>query len=178
MKTWVVLLRAVNVGGNNKLPMAAFRELLSGLQFSDVATYIQSGNAVFRAPGEAAAIGDTIAAAIRARFGFDTDVMMLTLAELRRALAANPFAQAEAEPTTLHLFFLSKPEPDFDAAAVAAAATRGEQFHLEGRILYFHTPNGMGKSDLARTLPRLIKAPMTGRNLRSCHKLAQMAGAL
>jgi len=178
METWIALLRGVNVGGHKKLPMADFRVLLGGLGFADVATYIQSGNAVFRAPGPSTEIAENIRAAVADQFGFDTDVMVLSQAALENAVAKNPFPQAEQNPTTLHLFFLGAPVAAPDHAALTAAATQGEEFHLDGDIFYFHTPGGMGKSAMAARLSRLIGVPMTGRNLRSCEKVIELARAL
>lgn len=177
MNVWITLLRGVNVGGHNKLPMAEFRALLSGLGYLDVATYIQSGNAVFRADGTASKVSEQVKAAISGAFGFEPNTMVISPEDLKRAIAANPFPQAEENPTTLHLFFMSGvAEPD--AGAMARAATKGEEFHLAGNIFYFHTPNGMGKSDLGGKLARFIKVPMTGRNLRSCHKILELAQGL
>ncbi len=175
MQTRIALLRGVNVGGHRKLPMAAFRDLLAGLGFQDVATYIQSGNAVFGAPGQADAVAGQVRAAINHRFGFECEVMVLCLSDLRDALAANPFARATDDPKTLHLFFLARPVATLDDAALQNAATKGEQYHLAGQVLYLFTPNGMGRSDLAAKLPRIVGVPMTGRNLRSCQKILDLA---
>jgi uncharacterized protein (DUF1697 family) len=170
----VALLRGVNVGGNNKLPMAEFRDLLTGLGFGDVASYIQSGNAVFRAQGTAQEPAMMIRAAIDDRFGFETDVFVLSRDELETALVQNPFAQAGAEPTRLHIFFLQNAtKPDMDA--LQAAAKSGEEFRLSGKVFWFYTPNGMGRSALAAKLPRFFDTPITGRNLRTCQKLLSLA---
>ena len=175
MTTWIALLRGVNVGGHRKLPMAEFRALLGKLGYQNVATYIQSGNAVFRAEGEAQSLAQEISAAVEARFGFAPDIMMLTAEQLQAALAVNPFPAAEAAPTTLHLFFMNRPMPVVDLKAMQEAATRGEKFSLGDGVFYFHTPNGMGRSELGGKLTRFIKTPMTGRNLRSCHKILELA---
>lgn len=175
MTTWIALLRGVNVGGHRKLPMAEFRTLLTGLGYQGVATYIQSGNAVFQSNGDGDAIATEISGAIDARFGFAPDIMMLTADQLQAALAANPFPETEGAPTTLHLFFLALPDPSVDLDAMQAAATQGEDFRMDRKIFYFHTPGGMGRSDLGGKLARFIKTPMTGRNLRSCHRILELA---
>ena len=175
MQTWIALMRGVNVGGHRKLAMAALRETLTGLGLENVETYIQSGNAVFRTKGDAAALARQIAAAIEGDFGFAADVLVMPARDMADAIAANPFPQAEDAPTTLHLFFLMAPAVDFDAGAMQDAATMGEDFALDGRVFYFHAPNGMGRSDLGHKLGRFIGAPMTGRNLRSCHRILDLA---
>ncbi|MEE9388554.1 MAG: DUF1697 domain-containing protein [Paracoccaceae bacterium] len=178
MDIWIALLKGVNVGGNNKLPMADFRAMLMGLGYTDVASYIQSGNGAFRAGGQAADIARTIGEAIEKKFGFRVDVFVLSQADLQNALDANPFPQADADPKTLHLFFLADPAANIDLAGMAELATGGEDFQLINNVLYFYTPNGFGKSLLAGKLARFIKVSMTGRNLRSGQKIMELAQSL
>ena len=178
MKTWIALLRAVNVGGHNKLPMAEFRALLGDLGFENVATYIQSGNAVFRAAERALEIADAIGASVRETFGFDVDVLVQSLEDLRAAVAANPFPQAEDAPKSLHLFFFSQPLESPDLKAMNRLAANGEEFLITKNVLYLHAPNGIGRSAQGANFGRFIKTPMTGRNLRSCHKSIELAQAV
>tara|TARA_Y100000815_G_scaffold168850_1_gene153239 strand:+ start:4704 stop:5243 length:540 start_codon:yes stop_codon:yes gene_type:complete len=175
VSVWIALLRGVNVGGANKLPMADFRALLSAQGFGDVATYIQSGNAVFLAEGTPDALSGIIRDGIAARFGFRPDVIVLPLDALDGALAANPFPEADDAPNQLHLFFLGRPDT-LDTAPLQGAATAGERLAQRGAVLYLHTPNGFGRSKLAEKLARHFSGvPMTGRNLRSCRKIAELA---
>ncbi len=175
MKTWIILLRGVNVGGNNKLSMAHFREALSGLGFEDVQTYIQSGNAVISAVGSREDIQAQVGELLSDQFAITAPVIVRNADELAHALAQNPYPRAHDNPTSLHLFFLATPARDVDMDAMQAAATKGEEFTIIDQTLYFHTPNGMGKSDMARKLDRLVGVPMTGRSLRSCLKILEMA---
>ena len=178
MNTLIALLRALNVGGHKKLPMAGFRAALSGLGYESVATYIQSGNAVFRAGEQPPEIAAAISGAVRETFGFDVDVIVQSLDDLRDAVAENPFAKAEGDPKSLHLFFLAEPVETPDLKAMEKYATKGEEFRFTNKVLYFYTPNGFGRSALAAKLGRFIKTPMTGRNLRSCHKIIELARSL
>ena len=121
-KTWIALLRGVNVGGTNKLPMKELASELEAIGFENVRTYIQSGNVVFRSPGakkevaslSAAAIAASIAQSIKNKFGFQPGVIVITKEELIRAAASNPYAEAakELEGRALHLFFLDIPPKD------------------------------------------------------------------
>ena len=178
MNTWIALLRGVNVGGHKLLPMAEFRGLLGDLGFENAATYIQSGNAVFRANGTRVKIAANIGASIREKFGFDVDVFVQSLDELRNAVGANPFSRAEDDPKSLHLFFLAEPVETLDVEAIKIHATRGEEFDCTDKVFYLYTPNGFGRSDLAAKLARFVKTSMTGRNLRSCHKIIELAQSL
>lgn len=176
MGKWIALLRGVNVGGHNKLPMAEFRDMLAGQGFRDAKTYIQSGNAVFSSDDPAPKVSNDIAAGIKSRFGFEPRVMVLGATKMQSAIANNPFPQATADPKTLHLFFTAQTFGDLDMDDLQSRAKNGEEVRLLADVLYFYTPNGFGRSDLAAKLPSVVKAPMTGRNLRSCMKISELAG--
>ena len=106
MNSYVALLRGINVGGRNLLPMQALRALLEELGLHNVKTYIQSGNVVFQS-GEAnlAALATRISEQIEASHGFAPHVLLLPAADLQQAIAANPFPEAESEPKSLHVGF-------------------------------------------------------------------------
>ena len=174
---YVALLRGVNVGGRNRLPMAEWRALLEARGLTGVATYIQSGNAVFDGPDAPEGLADDIRDAIAERFGFAPDCLLLTAADLDAALAANPFPEADADPKSLHLVFCTG-TPQLDVEAARAAATAGERWQLGADIFYLHTPNGFGRSKLAERLPRVLRAEtITARNLATCRALQKMANA-
>src|SRR5436309_15835190 len=109
MPVIVSMLRGVNVGGNHKIKMEALRALYESLGFSDVQTYIQSGNVVFRTKATGlAALGKKIEDGIEAQFGFRPAVILRTMEELRTAIAGCPFAGREGmEPGKLLVTFLS-----------------------------------------------------------------------
>lgn len=172
MAVRIALLRGVNVSGAGKLPMAAFRDLLSGLGLGSVRTYIQSGNAVFESDGDIRALETVIRDAVAARFGFAPETFVLTAAELVDALSEHPFASAD--PRRVHVFFLREtPEPD--VAALRGLALPGDGWHVGPRRFTLHTPLGFGTSKLAERLPRLLPGPMTARNLRTVAELDRMA---
>ena len=115
MKTYICLLRGINVGGHNSLPMKELTALLEALGLSDVKSYIQSGNVVFRGKSKAVSrLATEIAAGIEKRKGFEPKVLILRPEDVERAIAGNPFPEAEDEPKTLHVGFLdTKPsKPD------------------------------------------------------------------
>jgi uncharacterized protein (DUF1697 family) len=157
MPTHVALLRGINVGGHNKVPMAQLRDLLAGLGHADVATYIQSGNVAFSAAEkDTAALAGALEEAIAATFGFKIRVVVLSRAELGRVAADNPYPD-EPNPKLVHVVFLTaKPGPEL-AARVADARRRAEQkqpgtrdtAEVKGRAIFLHTPDGFGRSELA-----------------------------
>jgi len=178
MTTYIALLRGINVGGNNILPMQELRRLLEDVGCSDVRTYIQSGNAVFRHRAAAAALTRQIRAAIASAKGFDPALLLLKRDALARAAKANPFPEAESDPSKLHLFFLlERPkQPDLEAATQLAA--KDERFDLKGTTFYLHAPSGIARSKLATKVDKCLGVAGTGRNWRTVQKLLALASAL
>lgn len=177
-ETKILLLRGVNVSGANRLPMAEFREMLAEFGLRDVDTHVQSGNAVFRDPGVADLEGK-IGTAMLQRFGFKPALILLSLADYRAILAANPFkAAGAADGTKVHILFLASPATGADLAGLRAFGTGGEEFQLTDRALYLHTPGGYGRSALAERLERFIKVPQTARNQRSAESILALAEAV
>jgi len=187
MRTYVALLRAVNVGGYGKLSMADFRNLLDGLGFKNVRTYIQSGNAVFdvpsgaKAPGSPARVGAAIAAGLAKLTGAPVDVILRTHEDLARVIAGNPFAvEAAADGARVHVAFLAgQAAPAADAALEAIAQkypARRDRYHLAGDHIYFHFPEGAGETKFTgKSLDRALGVPGTGRNWNTVLKLHQMS---
>lgn len=174
MTRLVILLRGVNVGGHGRLPMADWRKVLTAQGFDDVATYIQSGNAVLTSDAPVDQVRAQVQDGIADHFGFRPACIVLTATELASHIAANPFPQAMDDPKSLHLFFLSGPAT-LDAEGLQTHATKAEAFALLGDCFYLYTPNGFGRSDVAQKLDRYLKAEVsTARNLRSCLKILDL----
>jgi uncharacterized protein (DUF1697 family) len=169
----IALLRGVNVSGAGKLPMAEFREMLSGLRLGTVRTYIQSGNAVFESNLAAPVLEELIRDGVAAHFGFAPETFVRTAEEIAAALTDHPFAGAD--PKLVHVVFLRE-TPAPDEADLRALAMPRDGWHIGPRRFTLHTPGGYGTSKLAEKLPRLLPAPMTARNLRTIAALAAMAG--
>ncbi|MEO8529632.1 MAG: DUF1697 domain-containing protein [Deltaproteobacteria bacterium] len=173
MTRYVLLLRGINVGGAGKLPMVSLRDLLSGIGCLHVATYIQSGNAVFAADLPREELVGSIQDAIEAAHGFRPYCLLLTEGELAAALTANPWPEAEGDEKPMHLIFHDG-SAKADTAALEALLAADEQWKLTETVLYFRAPQGIGRSKFIEKLARYFKAQTTGRNLRSCEKLLAM----
>ena len=163
MPTHVALLRGINVGGHNKVPMAELRQVVASLGHAGVATYIQSGNVVFSAAeagtagiADTTALAEALEQAIAAAFGVSVRVVVVSRDELAQVMRDNPYPD---EPNTkaVHAVFLSgKPGPEV-ADRVADAHRRAEQkqpgsrdtAQVIGRTIFLHTPDGFGRSELA-----------------------------
>jgi uncharacterized protein (DUF1697 family) len=178
---FVSLLRAVNVGGNNMVKMEALRELYASLKLTDVASYIQSGNVVFRArESDPVRLARRIETAIEGAFGHRPAVVIRTTADLRDVVARNPFAAREGvEPGKLLITFLAaEPSPE-RRAKLAALQTTPEELHLLGRELFLYFPNGMSQSKLSMpAVDRALGIPGTARNWNTVNKLLAMAEKL
>lgn len=175
MNTFVLLLRGVNVGGNNSLPMKDLARLLESLGAQGVKTYIQSGNAVFQMAAKAAeALPAGIAAAIQRDFGFAPGVVLLPLQACEQAMANNPFQQAQEQPSTLHLGFLAQLPKAATSAKLHEVKSDSEQFAVIDKVFYLHAPDGIGRSKLASRAEKILGVDMTLRNWRTVSALYQL----
>ncbi|MGC4106287.1 MAG: DUF1697 domain-containing protein [Thermomicrobiales bacterium] len=175
-KRAIVLLRAVNVGGTAKVPMADLRTLLGEIGYRDVATYIQSGNIVATVPSDRddATIAAAIEAAIAERMGVTTRAIVRTRDELDAALAVYPYL--DHEPKLAHiLFFDHEPDPE-GVAALQERDFGDDEWQIVGRDMFVKYGENVHASKLANaTIERLLKVTSTGRNLKTVRKLIEMA---
>lgn len=176
----VSLLRGVNVGGHT-IKMDALRSLYESLGLRKVETFIQSGNVVFTTQArDRAALAKRIEDAIERSFGFHCDVILRNAAEMRDALARNPFAERPGiDPARLLITFLaSDPDPG-GRANVLAMDIHPDELHIDGREVYVYFPNGIARPKLSWPLVgKYLKTPATGRNLTTVCKLLALAERL
>ena len=175
---WIVLLRAVNVGGHGKTPMAELRRALAEAGAQDVATYIQSGNIVMDHPAEDAdAVATHVSDVIEARFGHRPQALAFTPSEIAAIVEANPYSgpKAEYEPKflTFHLFRATT-TPDA-LEVLSPLAYPGEEVTLGRQCLYHWPPKGVGVSKLAPLVPRALGVTTTARNLNSMQRILALA---
>jgi uncharacterized protein (DUF1697 family) len=167
---YAALLRAVNVAGTNKLPMADLVKLCVTAGFADARTWIQSGNVVFTSPLDEAAIVTALETALAKKMKKPIGVLVRTAAELATVVARNPFPAVA--PNLMMVTFLPDAPP---ADAIAGWKIPGrEQLVLDGRHIYIHFPDGQGGSKL--------KIPFgdrgTVRNLNTVNKLLELTNPL
>jgi uncharacterized protein (DUF1697 family) len=179
---YVALLRAVNVGGHAIVKMAELRKLFESFGFSDVVTYIQSGNVLFstsEAGGSerlARRLEEQLAAALGPRLS-GIEVFVRSPAELKRAAARNPFEPARRDPEQrCHLMFLSA-EPDA-ARREALMKMQGEEyrFHVEGKVLYYAYPAEIAGRRRTIDFERVLGVRGTARNWKVVGKLIELSG--
>jgi uncharacterized protein (DUF1697 family) len=186
MASHIAVLRGINVGGRNKVPMAELREVVTSLGHTGVTTYIQSGNVLFTPPdGDTAELASGLEAAIAGAFGLKASVVVLSRDELAQILDRNPYPD-EPDPRLVHVVFLNAELPPdllerIKTAETTAAAKGGrDTITAIGPALYVHTPDGFGRSDLAQVLFRIIGPPgksgvaATARNWATATKLLSL----
>lgn len=175
MKTWIALLRGINVVGANKVPMKELAAALERAGFRSVRTYIQSGNVIFQSSkGTARALAARIAQLVKKSFGVETVVMVISGEELARAVRGNPFPAADKNHKLLHLFFLAERPRKPDLESLSKVDAGREAFALEGSVFYLYTPEGFADSVLRSRVERCLGVAATGRNWRTANELLKM----
>ncbi len=176
MATWIALFRGINVGGKNILPMKELREVLEERGYTHVKTYIQSGNVVFQGPQtNAEHLADHVGDAVLDSHGFQPLVVVLSVQDLEQAVVANPFPEAEADPKSLHLYFLAGSPSRLDLKTLNDIKSQTESFAIVGKVLYLHAPKGIARSKLAASVERLVGVAATARNWRTVGKVLELA---
>ena len=175
MKTWLALLRGVNVGGANLLPMKQLAAAFEQAGFRSVRTYIQSGNVIFRSgSGTPSTLQARISRLILKEFGLQPQVMVISGEELAAAVRDNPFPDAEKDHKSVHLYFLGEAPGNADLEPLARLDTGREKFALKGRVFYLHTPDGFPQSIVRSRIERCLRVAATARNWRTANELLKM----
>ena len=180
-----ILLRGINVGGRNRLPMADLRSMLSARGYTEVATYIQSGNVVCRPPASEGApttnadIAADVAEAIATDADLRVPVVVRTADELSAARGRCPFEPSRVDPKLLHAFFLAS-VPDAAAGdALDPARSPRDEFELVGAELWVYYRDGQAGTKLTIDyVERTLGVRATGRNWNTIVKLDDMLASI
>lgn len=171
----VALLRGINVGGKQKVPMPELAALFAEAGCRDVRTYIQSGNVVFRTC-EPGGLAGHLAARIAQRFGFAVPVVLRSHAELVAITAGNPFLAAGADPDTLHVVFLAdRPDPG-RVAGLDPGRSPPDALIAGDREIFLRCPEGFARTKFTNSyFDRQLTTTSTVRNWRTVLKLVELA---
>jgi uncharacterized protein (DUF1697 family) len=172
----VALLRGINVGGKNMLPMKELAAMFVNAGCGDVTTYIQSGNVVFSAPDKVVAgLGDVIAKQVEERFGLRVPMVLRTSAEIDAVIRGNPFLKAGAGEEMLHVCFLADRLGKDLVAGLDAGRSAPDTFAVVGREIYMQLVNGVARTKLTNAyFDSKLKTVSTVRNWRTVLKLAEL----
>jgi uncharacterized protein (DUF1697 family) len=175
-RTYIALLRGVNVGGN-ALPMERLRTLCGDLGLNNARTYVQSGNLAFEGEKSAAHWSEELERALAGTARLPISVLVRTGAEVAKLVARNPFLREKGvDPARLYVTFLRERPTNSALVALAAVEAGPDRFSAAGREVYLHCPVGYGRSKLTNNvLERVLKTRATTRNWRTVATLAAMA---
>ena len=174
MPTYIAMLRGINVAGHKLIKMEELRASFGALRFSNVGTYVQSGNVVFGAEnGSGAALSEKIERRILRDFGFSVPVFLRTPKALEEIIKRNPFlTDTSIDHSKLHITFLSDAAPKTALEELQPLAVKPEQFRIIGREVYLYCPNGYGRTKLSNTaLEKKLSVEATTRNWKTVNTL-------
>jgi uncharacterized protein (DUF1697 family) len=176
--TLVALLRGINVGGKNQLPMKDLTAMFTKGGCSDVSTYIQSGNVVFRADADLATrIAPLIQQQIAKRFGLQVPVVLRTRDELAVIARSNPWLTPDADLERLMVMFLANRPSSQSIATLDPGRSPPDEFLVRGQEIYLRCPNGFARTRLTNGyFDSKLATISTGRNWRTVLKLLELTG--
>lgn len=177
--TYVALLRGINLGARNKVSMADLRDLFDSLGAEDVATYVQSGNVVFKSrSGSRAELIEAIEQRIRSDLGLSVTVLLRTKAELAKVLRGNPFVESGRDQTKLHVTFLADRPDRARVRDLEGREFGADEHRVVGREVYLHCPNGYGRTKLNNAyFEKQLGVAATTRNWKTVTNLVELASA-
>jgi len=176
MPSHLALLRGINVGGKNKLPMATLVRFFEELGCENVRTLIQSGNVVFDAgPRQLGGLAAKVSSRIEQDLGLSVPVQLRSAGELRKALRVHPLAGAGVDEGALHVGFLAERPSAARVRKLDPERSPGDRFRVVGREIYLLCPNGVARSKLTNAyFDALLGTVSTFRNWRTANKLLAM----
>lgn len=178
MQTFISLLRGINVSGQKSIKMDALRTLYENLGFTNVTSYLQSGNVVFKANNaETGKLEQAISKQIKTDFGFDVPVMVLTQSCLQKVVENNPFLNnPDFDHAFLHVTFLASNPDNYDVKAIESKTQNEETIRFFEHAVYLYCPNGYGKTKLTNNfLEAKLKVVATTRNWKTTKELLKIA---
>jgi uncharacterized protein (DUF1697 family) len=175
-EVYVALLRGINVGGKNSLPMKDLAAIFEKAGCSQVATYIQSGNVVFKADAKLAQqISGVISKEVKKGFKLEVPVVVRSAQELLKIAKANPFFKKGGTVDTVHVAFLVHTPRKTAIQSLDAQRSPGDAFEVAGSEVYLHCPNGFGRTKLTNQyFDSKLATTSTIRNWKTVLKLVEM----
>jgi uncharacterized protein (DUF1697 family) len=178
VKTYVALLRSINLVRVRRVAMADLRIWLTELGYDAVRTYLQSGNAIFASDRKPAELEREIGKRLEEQLGFEVRCLIRDHAELQRVVDADPFGDVADNHSRYSVAFIAGPATKSRLAKLAPDAFAPELFHLGKREIYLWYPEGLQRSKLNNELAeRNLGVVATVRNWNTVRKLAELTGS-
>ena len=176
MTKFVALLRGINVSGQKQIKMSALKSLFEETGFSEVETYIQSGNVIFSSKEKSSKkLEQKISLAIKKKFGFNVPIIVLTPEEIEYVINNNPFIKKKKDSEKLYVTFLSSLPTDENIKKLNAIDYSPEEYIIDGSYIYLFVPNGYGKAKLNNNFfENKLKVFGTTRNLKTIKALFEL----
>ena len=178
MKTYISLLRGINVSGQKKIKMADLKAIYEGMDFKEVKTYIQSGNVIFNtASKDDNQIIEKIQNKIFENYNFKVPVLLRSVEELKLIIKTNPFlADMEEDINKYYITFLAHEPEKENLDKINAASLLPEKFIIKGKEIYLHVPMGYGNAKLSNNFfESKLKVDATTRNWRTVNELVKIS---
>ena len=178
MTTYISILRGINVSGQKQIKMDALRKSFESLGFSNVETYIQSGNVIFSSKNaKTEELSRIISQKVEEDFGFKVPVIVITSDKLKKIIDTNPFLGNEDKGHSfLHVTFLSSKPGNYDSKTIEDKKQAGEKIVYTDNAIYLYCPNGYGKTKLTNNyLEKTLKVTATTRNWKTVNELLKIA---
>jgi uncharacterized protein (DUF1697 family) len=181
MTTYISILRGINLGGHNTIKMDDLKKMFAEQGFSNVQTYIQSGNIVYQCKKtDTKELETVIKNKIEVHFGFDVPVITLTFDDLKKVASSNPFLNDETKDISyFHITFLADKPQIENFTKIKNGNYQPDQFQLIEKAVYLYCPNGYGKTKLSnKFLENKLKVVATTRNWKTTNELISIAEKL
>jgi uncharacterized protein (DUF1697 family) len=180
MARYISILRGINVGGKNKIQMNGLKSLYENLKFTNVVTYIQSGNIIFETDSNPATkyFSKLIEEAIYEHYKFSVPVIIRSLEEMKNVILTNPFiAERAINIEKLHVTFLSEVPESYLVSNIKSLIFLPDRFKIIEREVYLYCPNGYGTTKLNNSFfESKLKITASTRNWNTINKLVELAG--
>ena len=178
MTTYISILRGINVSGQKMIKMDALKEMYEDLHFTNIQTYIQSGNVIFQSvQSEPKDLRQRISNELMKKFGFEIPVIVLDTIELKEIAERNPFKSNKTKDIShLHVTFLSSKPERIDNTMIIQNKAKEEEFAITDKAVYLYCPNGYGRTKWTNTFfENKLKVEATTRNWKTTIELLRIA---
>ncbi len=176
MKTYIILLRGINVGGHKKILMTELKQLISDLGFKNVKTYIQTGNIIVNADLSISKIKTAISKAIEEKYGFHVPVLVIKPDTLRGIIDAYPLNKEKQEKSYFTLLYNKPQQEVIDTLNATSDDYENEEFVITEACIYFYCATGYGRTKLNNNFfEKKLGVTGTARNYKTMMKLLSLS---